>query len=107
LAPNWGDAAAREAAASEEAAMAYFIVVVLWGGMRVEVLGDVLIELIAKTIEMQMQDNKRKPSSKTRGLAGLIYYYLTYCCSKESKRLRIIRCQPCRRIRAAGNASPP
>jgi hypothetical protein len=36
--------------------------------------GGVLLGLIAKTVEMEMQDNKRKPSSRTRGLAGLIYH---------------------------------
>jgi hypothetical protein len=34
----------------------------------------VLLGLIAKAVETQMQDNKRRPSSRTRGLAGLIYY---------------------------------
>jgi hypothetical protein len=73
----------------------------------------VLLGLIAKTVDMQMQDNKRKPSCRTRGLAGLIYYLPLL----KSKRLTIIRCQlcvqsgacslTCRRIRAAGNASPP
>jgi hypothetical protein len=64
------------------------------GGMRVGVYmcrGGVLLGLIAKTVDMQMQDNKRKPSSRTRGLAGLIYYLPLL----KSKRLTIIRCQLC------------
>jgi hypothetical protein len=77
LLPNWGEAAAREAAAREEA-RAYFMVAVLWEvrGWECMCLGGVLLGLMAKTVEMQMQDKKRKPSSRTQGLAGLIYYLL-------------------------------
>jgi hypothetical protein len=74
-------------------------------------LEGVLLGLIAKTGEMEMQDNKRKPSSN-KWTASRLDIVLTAALKQEvddhSMSALSGACSlTCRRIRAAGNASPP